>query len=166
MNQSIVNIVIIIVAAVVLFLVIKFLNSHNQKWVPNVPLKENFEPNSNPMNDLNNNYESVNENQQVQNTQQLSGGNPPQLVAKDLLPTNASTDWAKVNPVGQGSLKDKNLLQAGYLNGINTVGQTLRNANLQLRSDPPNPQVKVSPWLQSTIDPDTNRQPLEIGCGY
>ena len=47
--------------------------------------------------------------------------------------------------------------------GINTVGQSLRNANRQLRSEPPNPQVKVSPWLQSTIEPDSNRKPLEIG---
>ena len=41
--------------------------------------------------------------------------------------------------------------------------QVLRNANLQLRSEPPNPQVKVSPWLQTTIETDTNRRPLEIG---
>jgi hypothetical protein len=47
--------------------------------------------------------------------------------------------------------------------GVNTVGQTLRNANRQLRSEPPNPQVKVSPFLQTTIGPDTNRKPLEIG---
>ena len=41
--------------------------------------------------------------------------------------------------------------------------QTLRNANMQLRSEPPNPQVKVSPWLQTTIEPDVNRKPMEIG---
>ena len=46
---------------------------------------------------------------------------------------------------------------------MNTVGQTLRNANYQLRSEPPNPQVKVSPWQQTTIEPDTNRRPMEIG---
>ena len=56
-----------------------------------------------------------------------------------------------------------NFLTAGYHVGINTVGQTLRNANRGLRSDPPNPQVKVSPWLQTTIEPDSNRKPLEIG---
>ena len=39
----------------------------------------------------------------------------------------------------------------------------LRNANLQLRSEPPNPQLKVSPWSQSTIEPDVNRRPLELG---
>jgi hypothetical protein len=58
-----------------------------------------------------------------------------------------------------------NFLTAGYHIGINTVGQTLRNANRQLRSEPLNPQVPVSPWLQTTIEPDTNRRPLEIGGG-
>ena len=79
------------------------------------------------------------------------------------MPQSNSSEWAKVNPDGVGTLKDKNFLQAGYHVGINTVGQTLRNANLQLRSDPPNPQVAISPWLQSTISPDMNRKPMEIG---
>ena len=48
--------------------------------------------------------------------------------------------------------------------GVNTVGQSLKNANRQLRSDPPNPQVKVSPWLQSTIEPDTDRKSLSLGA--
>jgi hypothetical protein len=39
----------------------------------------------------------------------------------------------------------------------------LRNPNLQLRSEPPNPQLKVSPWNQTTIESDLNRRPLEIG---
>ena len=87
-----------------------------------------------------------------------------QLMPQELLPQdNAANQWSQVNPQGAGTLADKNLLQAGYHVGINTVGQTLRNANMQLRSDPPNPQVQVSPWIQSTINPDTNRKPFEIG---
>ena len=86
-----------------------------------------------------------------------------QLTPAELLPADANSTWAQVVPAGQGSVGDSNLLTAGYHVGINTVGQTLRNANMQLRSEPPNPQVKVSPWLQSTIEPDTNRKPLEIG---
>ena len=39
----------------------------------------------------------------------------------------------------------------------------MRNANLQVRSEPPNPTTKVSPWLETTIEPDTMRLPLEIG---
>lgn len=86
-----------------------------------------------------------------------------QLTPSELLPGDANSTWAQVNPAGQGSLGDQNFLNAGFHVGVNTVGQTMRNANLQLRSEPPNPQVKVSPWLQSTIEPDTNRKPLEIG---
>ncbi len=99
----------------------------------------------------------------MQNAQMMGMGGSNQLTADDLLPQDKSSVWASVNPEGQGSLADKNFLQAGYHIGINTVGQTLRNANLQLRSEPPCPQVQVSPWLQSTIEPDVSRRPMEIG---
>ena len=55
------------------------------------------------------------------------------------------------------------LLKAGHHIGINTVGQSLRNANLQLRSEPPNPKMDVGPWNQTTIAGDPYRRPLEIG---
>ena len=88
------------------------------------------------------------------------------LTPEDLLPKDAAnSDWAQVNPAGQGDVQNQNFLTSGYHVGINSVGSTLRNANMQLRSEIPNPQVKVSPWLQSTIEPDLNRKPLEInGC--
>ena len=85
------------------------------------------------------------------------------LTPEELKPQDNSTLWAQVNPEGEGSLKGRSFLQAGHHIGINTVGQTLRNANLQLRSEPPNPQVQVSPWMQTTIEPDVSRKPLEIG---
>jgi hypothetical protein len=80
-----------------------------------------------------------------------------------LLPNDSNSQWASLNPQGGGMLKGVNLLQAGSLIGINTVGSTMRNANLQLRSEPPNPQGSVGPWNLSTITPDVVRQPLEIG---
>jgi hypothetical protein len=86
------------------------------------------------------------------------------LTAEDLLPKDAANSkWAQVNPAGQGDLKDQNFLTAGYHMGINTVGNSLRNPNLQIRSEFPNPQIKVSPWNQTTIESDLNRRPLEIG---
>lgn len=94
---------------------------------------------------------------------QMMGTAGDQLSAQDLLPQDKSSTWAQVNPEGQGSLANQNFLQAGYHIGINTVGQNLRNANLQLRSEPPAPQVQVSPWMQSTIEPDVSRRPMEIG---
>ena len=84
-----------------------------------------------------------------------------QLTPAELLPGDANSKWAQVNPAGQGELKDVNFLDAGYHLGVNTVGQSLRNANRQLRSEPSNPQVKVSPWNQTTIEPDISRRPLE-----
>jgi len=82
-----------------------------------------------------------------------------------LLPMDTNSDFARLNPtMNAGTTPD--LLQAGYHIGLDTIGQTLRNANLQLRSDPIIPKTVVGPWLQSTIEPDIARVPLEIGqCG-
>ena len=83
----------------------------------------------------------------------------------ELLPKDSNSQWAQLNPSGKGELANVNLLKAGYHIGIDTIGQTLRNANLQIRSEPPNPQLSVGPWNQSTIEPDFQRIPLELGSG-
>ena len=85
-----------------------------------------------------------------------------QLTPSELLPKDPNSVWAQQNPMGTGSLKGKNFLSAGALIGVNTVGQSLRNANYQLRSEPPNPQVPISVFNQTTIEPDVNRRTLEI----
>ena len=82
----------------------------------------------------------------------------------ELLPRQ-DNDFGNMNQNGSGDLENINLLKAGYHAGIDTVVSTLRNSNLQLRSEPPNPTSKVSPWMNSTIEPDLMRVPLEIGCG-
>jgi len=83
----------------------------------------------------------------------------------ELLPKDSNSQWAQLNPSGKGELANVNLLKAGYHIGIDTIGQTLRNANLQIRSEPPNPQLYVGPWNLSTIESDFLRPPLEIGSG-
>ena len=110
-----------------------------------------------------NKTEQFSTNDQYKDERNLTSFPKDQLTADELLPQDNSSLWAQVNPSGVGSLKDRSFLQAGYNIGINTVGQTLRNANLQLRSEPPCPQVQVSPWLQSTIESDVSRKPFEIG---
>lgn len=97
------------------------------------------------------------------NSETPSGCYPrDQLTPSELLPKDQNSVWAEQNPMGNGSLKGKNFLSAGALIGVNTVGQSLRNANYQLRSEPPNPQVPVSVFFNSTIEPDVNRRSLEI----
>ena len=80
-----------------------------------------------------------------------------QLSSSELLPSGKiGADWAAVNPVGGEDLKGQNFLQAGYHSNINVVGvaQTNRNASWDIRSELPNPQSKVGPFLNTTIDPD------------
>lgn len=92
----------------------------------------------------------------------------PTLKAEDLLPKEDSAAIKEFNtakPHGEGILEGINYLDAGFHVGVNTVGQSLRNANRQLRAEPPNPQVNVSPWLNTTIGPDLLRRPLEDGEG-
>jgi hypothetical protein len=100
----------------------------------------------------------------------MAGGLPscssqPVTNPAELLPKDVNSEWAKLNPRAAGDFQNVNLLRAGYWTGIDTVGSTLRNANLQVRSEPPNPTNVVSPWNNTTIAPDLMRVPLEIGQG-
>jgi hypothetical protein len=85
----------------------------------------------------------------------------------DLLPKDQNSQWAALNPstMNQGDVLMPDLLQAGYHIGLDTIGQTLRNPNLQLRSDPIISKSDIGPWNQSTIEPDYGRVPLELGQG-
>jgi hypothetical protein len=84
-----------------------------------------------------------------------------QINPGELLPKESGV-WAEQNPSGPGSLKGKNFLSAGALIGINTIGQSLKNASWDLRSEPACPQVPVSIFNNSTYQPDLLRRPLEI----
>jgi hypothetical protein len=82
------------------------------------------------------------------------------LSSSELLPKGEiGASWAAVNPVGKSDLDGQNFLQAGYHANINIIGisQTNRNPTYDIRSEQPNPQSKVGPFLQTTIDPDPFR---------
>ena len=85
----------------------------------------------------------------------------------DLLPKDSNSQWSALNPntMNGGDILMPDLLQAGYHIGLDTIGQSLRNPNLQLRSDPVIQKSDIGPWNQSTIEPDYGRVPLEIGQG-
>ncbi len=80
----------------------------------------------------------------------------------DLLPADSNSEWAKLNPTMNAS-PSENLLPVDKF--IGTQSQILRNANLQLRSDPPISRTNVGPWMNSTIEADPFRTPFEIGYG-
>ncbi len=78
--------------------------------------------------------------------------------AGDLLPKDVNKDWFETDfSSAQVNVDDNNLVVTDrYIVGVNTVGQSLKNASYDLRAAPPNPKFTVSPWQQSTIEPDFN----------
>ena len=54
------------------------------------------------------------------------------------------------------SAKHRHLINVSRPVGVNTIGNSLRNASWDLRGSPPCPKFVVSPWQQSTIEPDYN----------
>lgn len=87
-------------------------------------------------------------------------------LASALLPKEVATQesFGEFAPdailAGQNYLDPRN--QVGF---PETVGGALRNANQQVRSEPPNPREAVSIFNTSTIAPDQMRPPFEIGAG-
>jgi hypothetical protein len=84
--------------------------------------------------------------------------------AADFLPKEVNSEWfntdfsqAKVN------VEDTNLINTErYVIGVNTVGQSLKNASYDIRGTIANPKFAVSPWNNSTYEPDTNIKPLYV----
>ena len=103
-------------------------------------------------------------NQAVSNSATSSTSmNKPATNPMDLLPKNSENSlWNTMNPAA--NVDNPNLLDPAKIVGINTQGSSLRNANLQLRSEPPNPRTNTNcPWNISTIESDKFRKSLEIG---
>lgn len=93
-----------------------------------------------------------------------NGGPGDALKPADLLPRLGNTPeeqkFAQLYSTGQGDMQGINFLDAGSQVGLST--RLNRNANLQLRSDPPIPKQPL-PMNFSTIEADRLRLPLEIG---
>lgn len=85
--------------------------------------------------------------------------NEPVMNPKELLPSDS--EWSNIAPTK--GLENVSFLSAGHNFGTNTVGSSLRNANLQVRSEPVIQKVNTGPWNESTIEADTTRKALEIG---
>lgn len=84
--------------------------------------------------------------------------------ASDYLPKQVNKKWWNTDfSVAKKKVNNKNLIPTqNYITGINTVASSLRLANHDLRARPANPQIVVSPWLNTTVAPDHNTKPLGI----
>jgi len=75
------------------------------------------------------------------------------------LPQEVNDDWYEVTPEPI-SIKNRHLINISKPIGVNSIGSSLKNASYDLRAQPACPKSVVSPWLQSSIEPDTNIVPL------
>jgi hypothetical protein len=84
--------------------------------------------------------------------------------ASDYLPKEVNKKWWNTDfSVAKNKVNNKNLIPTqNYITGVNTVASSLRLANHDLRARPANPQIVVSPWLNTTVAPDHNTKPLGI----
>ena len=86
------------------------------------------------------------------------------LTTGELLPKGTiGASWAAVNPQGSGDIKGQNFLDAGYHanTAVAGVSQTNRNASWDIRSEQPNPQGSVGPFLNTTIESNPFKRGLD-----
>ena len=92
----------------------------------------------------------------------LNKNNVTKYSATDYLPKEVNDDWFNTD-FSQAKYKmndDKLINTDKYIIGINTVGQSLKNASYDIRGAVNVPKYTVSPWNNSTIEPDYNVKPL------
>jgi hypothetical protein len=83
--------------------------------------------------------------------------------AKDFLPNEINDEWFETDfSLAKYQLNDDKLINTDrYIIGINTVGESLKNATYDIRGTIPNPKLTgLSPWNNSTYEPDFNLKPL------
>lgn len=80
------------------------------------------------------------------------------LTAEDLLPADTNDSWFKLNPIKQRSLEGEPLLHSS--NPIKTIGCLSGGQRREIK-DFQVPKIPVSPWQQTTIEPELERIPLE-----
>ena len=92
----------------------------------------------------------------------LNRNNVKNYNAKDYLPKEVNDDWFNTD-FSQAKYKmndDKLINTEKYVVGVNTVGQSLKNASYDIRGAVNVPKYSVSPWNNSTTEPDYNIKPL------
>lgn len=77
---------------------------------------------------------------------------------KDFLPQEINEDWFQTDLSGSKDEMDQSTLidVSKFCQGVDTVGQSLKNPSYDIRGNIPNPKIVVSPFMNSSYDPDTN----------
>jgi len=83
------------------------------------------------------------------------------LISDDLLPKKTE-NWFETPSIGT-KVDDANLLaDAVFKTGVDTIGSTRKNPSYDMRGNIPNPKFPISPWMNSSYEPDNNLRGLCI----
>ena len=82
--------------------------------------------------------------------------------SQEYLPQEVNKEWFETDfSKAKYDVKDEQLINiTKYVVGVDTVGQSLKNASYDIRGTVANPKFSVSPWNNSTYEPDFNIKPL------
>ena len=106
---------------------------------------------SGPLADTNNTLDLV-----KMNHAEMKNYNSDDFLPKEVI-NGAFDDYSQA----KYAIDNDNLINTDrYVVGINTVGQSLKNGSHDIRGTIPNPKFSVSPWNNSTYEPDYNIKPL------
>jgi hypothetical protein len=112
--------------------------------------------------DLNNAFEKLVDPTQTTpdmvklNNTEMKNFNNKDFLPKEVIP-GAFDDFSQ----SKYNIDDDKLINTErYIIGINTVGQSLKNGSHDIRGTIANPKFSVSPWNNSTYEPDYNIKPL------
>ena len=124
----------------------------------------NFAPNDDNIGfgaELDNAFQTPLQNTPTTDVVNLNQNNVKNYNAKDFLPQEINDSWFDTDFSQAKHLVDDSLINTNrYVIGINTVGQSLKNASYDIRGTVPNPKFSISPWNNSTYEPDYNIKPL------
>lgn len=112
--------------------------------------------------DLNTAFEPPSGNSNTLDVIDFNKNNLEKYNVKDYLPKDVNKDWFNTDfSQAQHNIDDTNLINPDrFIIGINTVGQSLKSPSWDIRGSPPCPKYAISPWNNSTFEPDYNIKPL------
>lgn len=133
------------------------INKSNDKVIPSQQ-EEQEESKEDMLNEYWNNNQ-INKDSKQYEKQVINENNQDssKLKSSEFLPQELNQNWFdkdfnKVKEIDQDTLIDV----SQYSSGMDTVGQTLKNPSYDIRGNIPNPKNIISPFLNSSIEPDNN----------
>ena len=106
-------------------------------------------------------YEKTLDEDTVKNSIDFNKNTLNEFKSSDYLPKDEEKDWFDTDfSMAKNVPSDKLINDDKYIIGVDTVGQSLKNPSWDLRGTVAISKFSVSPWLNSTYEPDYNIKPL------